>query len=50
MLFDWDTLVNCICCAFVGAAFPLIIHEVLMDFRERREEREKHTFSDGKWR
>lgn len=49
MLFDLNTLVNCICCAFAGAALPLIIFEVLADLRERREEREDRYFSNGKW-
>ena len=49
MFYTIDTLINCVCCGFVAAAVPLIIHEVLMDLREKREEREDRYFSDGRW-
>lgn len=40
MFLTVDLLINCVCCAFVGAAVPLIIFEVLADLRDKREERE----------
>lgn len=49
MPYSVDTLMNCICCAFVAAAIPLIIFEVIADLKERREEKDDAYFSNGKW-
>ena len=40
MFLTVDLLINCVCCAFIGAAIPLVIFEVLADLRDKREEKE----------
>lgn len=49
MIFDVETLINCICYMIAGAGVPLIIFEVIEDLKEKRGARGNRYFSNGKW-